>query len=180
MLAVVLVALSVALDNFAASIGIGVGGVTARLRLQIGLIFGLFEGGMPVVGLLIGHRVAHVIGGSARWLGGGLLIAAGIYALLAELIHPASGRRTSADGTPKLLLVGLALSIDNLVIGFALGSEHVAVLAAGLIIAATSVSLSLVGLEFGSRIGARFGERGEMIGGVVLVGVGIAVAAGAL
>ncbi len=179
MLAVVLVALSVALDNFAASIGLGTGGVTARLRLQVGLIFGIFEGGMPVVGLLLGHRVAHLIGGSSRYLGGGLLVAAGLYGIL-EALRPSAGHGPEGQGTGRLVLIGLALSIDNLVIGFALGSQHVDLLPAALVIAATSVALSLLGLEFGSRLGARFGEKGELIGGAVLVGVGIAIAAGAL
>ncbi len=49
-----LVSISIGLGNFAASIGIGMGGVNAATRLRIAIVFGLFEGGMPVVGLLIG------------------------------------------------------------------------------------------------------------------------------
>lgn len=41
-----------------------------------------------------------------------------------------------------------------------------------------SVSMSLVGLELGTRIRVKAGERGEFLGGLVLIGVGIAVAAG--
>jgi len=36
--------------------------------------------------------------------------------------------------------------------------------------------MSLIGLEFGRRIGVRAGKRGELLGGLVLIGVGIAVA----
>ena len=64
------------------------------------------------------------------------------------------------------MVTGAALSIDNLAVGFALGTFHV------------SVAMSLTGLELGHRIGARAGDRGELIGGLVLIGVGIAVAAG--
>ena len=46
MVAVLLVALSLGLSNFAASVGIGVSGVGARTRLRVGVIFGLFETGM--------------------------------------------------------------------------------------------------------------------------------------
>jgi putative Mn2+ efflux pump MntP len=45
---------------------------------------------------------------------------------------------------------------------------------------AVSIALSLVGLELGARIGEKTGRRGELLGGVVLIGVGVAVAAGAL
>jgi manganese efflux pump family protein len=43
-----------------------------------------------------------------------------------------------------------------------------------------SVALSMLGLEIGHRIGTRAGDRGEIIGGVVLIGVGIALAAGVI
>lgn len=82
--------------------------------------------------------------------------------------------------TNGLLVTGLALSIDNLAVGFALGAYHVSVVLAAVVIGAVSVALSLIGLELGSRLGTRTGERGELIGGLVLIGVGIAIAAGAL
>jgi putative Mn2+ efflux pump MntP len=43
MLAVLLVAVSLGLSNFAAVVGIGVTGIDARARLRVGLIFGFFE-----------------------------------------------------------------------------------------------------------------------------------------
>jgi manganese efflux pump family protein len=46
------------------------------------------------------------------------------------------------------------------------------------VIGTISVGMSLIGLELGSRIGAHAGERGELLGGLVLIGVGVAVACG--
>lgn len=60
MLALLLVAASVGLSNFAAAIAIGVTGVDAGTRLRVGLIFGAFESGMPVLGLLLGEQAADV------------------------------------------------------------------------------------------------------------------------
>ena len=74
---------------------------------------------------------------------------------------------------------GIALRIDNLAIGFALGTYHVN-FAVAAIIGAVSVTLSLIGLELGDRIGTKAGERGELPGGLVLIAVGIAVASGIL
>jgi manganese efflux pump family protein len=48
------------------------------------------------------------------------------------------------------------------------------------VIGAVSISLSLLGLELGSRLGTRTGNRGELIGGLVPFGVGVAIAAGVL
>jgi putative Mn2+ efflux pump MntP len=77
-----------------------------------------------------------------------------------------------------LVVTALALSIDNLAVGFALGTYHVDLALAAAVIGAVSVALSLVGLELGARIGTRTGRWGELLGGLVLIAVGAAVAAG--
>jgi manganese efflux pump family protein len=64
-LAVLLVALSLGLSNFAAAIGIGISGIDARTRWRVGVVFGLFEAGMPIVGLLLGRSLAGTLGGAA-------------------------------------------------------------------------------------------------------------------
>jgi putative Mn2+ efflux pump MntP len=186
MLALLLVATSVGMSNFAAAIAIGVSGVDARTRLRVGLVFGAFESGMPVVGLILGEQVADPLGHAARWISAGLLIAVGAYALVSAF----RGQRAKADGEPpaergrlgqgRLLLSGLALSLDNLVVGFALGTYSASIITSAIVIGLVSVVLSLIGLELGNRIGKLAGERGEQLAGVMLISVGIAVASGAL
>ncbi len=78
MLALLLLAAALGLDNFAAAIGIGVGGVRGATRVRVAVVFGLFEAGMPVLGLLLGHGLADSLGEVARWLGGAVLIAVGL------------------------------------------------------------------------------------------------------
>jgi putative Mn2+ efflux pump MntP len=179
-LALVLVAVSLGVSNFAAAIGIGLSGTSARRRFEVGIIFGLFEALMPIIGLVLGHRVVHEPGHAAHWLGGGLLIATGIYGLLISSRLATPETNHDAWHTGRLVLSGLALSIDNLVVGFALGTYHVAVLVAAATIGAVSTTLSLLGLELGSRLGSRTGERAEILGSLVLVGVGISIAASVL
>lgn len=72
------------------------------------------------------------------------------------------------------------MSIDNIAVGFALGTYHVSFALAAIIIGAVSITLSLAGLELGARIGATAGQRGEIAGGLILVAVGAAIAAGLL
>jgi putative Mn2+ efflux pump MntP len=181
--ALLLVALSLGLSNFAAAVGIGVTGIDARTRLRVGLIFGIFETAMPIIGLLLGHSLAAALGHAAHWIGAGLLIATGIYALVQALRGPGrvSGNQPeSGQRTGRMLITGLALSIDNLAVGFALGAYRVNVAVAAIVIGVVSVALSLLGLELGGRIGPRAGDRGELVGGVVLIGVGIAIATGVI
>lgn len=178
MIALLLVAASVGLSNFAAAIGIGIAGVDARLRLRVGLVFGLFEAGMPIAGLLIGQRVASDLGHDARWLGASLLIAVGVYSIVKSL-RTGGAAPSSAANPGRLLLSGLALSMDNLVVGFALGTYRVNLLTGAAIFGGVSIVLALVGLELGAKIGERAGNRGEQIGGAILISVGVAIAAGA-
>ena len=190
MLALLLVAVSLGLSNFAASVGIGVAGLDGRTRLRVGLVFGAFETAMPIIGLLLGHGLAGALGRAAHWVGAGLLIVTGLYALAQAL--RAAGREADASQAGanragpagqtigRLLVTGLALSIDNLAVGFALGAYRVSITVAAIVIGAVSVALSLLGLEIGARIGTRAGDQGEIIGGVVLIGVGIAIAAGVI
>jgi manganese efflux pump family protein len=184
MLALTLVALSVGLSNLPAAIGIGIGGVDRRTRLRVGITFGVFEAGMPVVGLLIGHGLAGSIGRQTRWLAAALLVGVGVYTIVRS-VRPKrpteTDRKTGGlKDLVKLGVGGLALSVDNLAAGFALGSYRVSVAAGVLVFGIVSVAMSLAGLEFGARIGRRAGERGELIGGVILVGVGAAVGFGVL
>lgn len=79
---VILVAFALGLDDFAVTLGIGLSGTDRRLRLRIALVFGIFEAAMPLIGLLIGRQLAHRIGTTGTYLGGGLLIATGIYGLV--------------------------------------------------------------------------------------------------
>jgi putative Mn2+ efflux pump MntP len=181
MAALLLVAVSVGLSNFAAAIGIGTGGVDNRIRLRVGLVFGLYEAGMPVAGLVLGQQSATGLGRTTHWVGGALLIALGLYGLAKSI-------RSGGDIDPKvrsasrsrLLVSGFALSIDNLVIGFALGTYQVAILTGAIVIGLVSVAMSLVGLELGARIGRLSGRRGEQLGGLILISVGVAIAAGTL
>jgi putative Mn2+ efflux pump MntP len=176
----VLVALSVGLGNFAGSIAIGLSGVDARTRLRVGLAFGFFESVMPVLGLVVGQRAAAAAGHSGRYVGGALLVATGLYAIY-------QGRRGGEGTAPdslrtrsRLVITALALSLDNLVVGFALGVYPVPLAEAAIVIGAVSVALSLLGLELGSRLGTRVERWSEEIGGAVLVLVGLALAFGLL
>ena len=179
MLALLLVALSLGLSNFAAAIGIGISGVSTRTRLRVGIIFGLFETGMPIAGLALGRGLAQALGAAAHWISAGLLIATGAWTL-AQAIRTGPQAAPAAEGQriSRLVLTGLALSVDNLAVGFALGAFHVSLAVAAITIGVVSVTLSLIGLELGAQVGIRAGHRGELLGGLVLIAVGTAIAAG--
>jgi len=219
-IALLLAAVAVGLSNLAASIGIGVTGVTAKTRLQVSLVFGVFESGMPIVGLLIGQRIASDLGQVVRWPGAILLMAVGAFGLVRSLrdsrksatgeslqtaATPATAAGPATVATPataapatavipaaplapavppsrlgRLLISGFVLSLDNLVVGFALGTYQVDILTGAILIGAVSVAMSLAGLELGGLLGRWAGQRSEQMSGLILILVGAAIAGGAL
>ncbi len=107
------------------------------------------------------------------------MIGTGLSALTQVFRHDRGDAAEAADqGLGRLLISALALSIGNLAAGFALGTYHVALLTAAVLIGAVSVAVALIGLELGRLAGSRIGGRGEALGGIVLAGAGIAIAAG--
>jgi manganese efflux pump family protein len=186
LLALVLVACSLGLSNFAGAIGIGLTGSDASIRWRVGVIFGVFEAGMPVAGLAAGRQLTASVGDATRWAGAGLLIAVGFYELAAALRGPAAGG-WAPSGKPRnttaVLASGFALSIDNLAAGFALGTlgaGAAGILLSAVVIGGVSVAMSLAGLELGARIGAAAGQRSELLGAVILIAAGAGIGAGLL
>lgn len=166
-------------------------GVTARTRLQVILVFGVFESGMPIVGLLIGQRIASDLGQAVRWPGAILLMVVGAFGLVRSLRDSRkspTGESPQPPAVPavppsrlgRLLISGFVLSLDNLVVGFALGTYQVDILTGAILIGAVSVAMSLAGLELGGLLGRWAGQRSEQMSGLILILVGAAIAGGAL
>jgi putative Mn2+ efflux pump MntP len=176
LLTLLLVAGSVGADNFAAAIAIGLAGVDGRVRLRIAVVFGLFEAGMPVLGLVVGRSLSHSLGSQAHLVGGGLLVLVGLQMGVSAL-RSEDDAPPALAGAPilRLSVVAAGLSIDNLVIGFALGARGTPLIVSVVVIAVVSVGLSLLGLELGSRLGAGVEQRSELLGAGVLVAVGVAI-----
>jgi putative Mn2+ efflux pump MntP len=178
MIALVVVALALGLNNFAAAVAIGVSGVERALRIRVAVVFGLFETTMPIIGLLLGRGLAMELGGAARWSGAGLLMAAGAYGLINALRGGDRERSPASWASWRLLVSGAALSLDNLAVGFALGARKAPLVTAIIVFGVVSIAVALAGLELGAKIGETAGDRGEFIAAVALIGVGVAMAAG--
>lgn len=167
---------SVGLGNFGASIAIGLSGVNKKTRNKVAIVFGVFETGMPIVGLVIGRQLSTIFSNKANLIGGILLLIVGLYEIISSFKNEEVQVKKVYKSWNKLILSGLALSIDNLIIGFSLGAYKEPFLLSALIIGATSVVLVLLGLEVGNRLNKKVEKYSEIISGSILILVGIAVA----
>ena len=171
------VGISVGLGNFAAAFAIAIDGVHSLTRRRMILVFGAFETGMPILGLIIGQVLANKIGDRANLIGAGLLGLTGLYLVLSSLKRrdEKEVKQAASNGWSKLLVVGLALSVDNLIVGFSLGVYRVPIVLAAVTIGVVSVLLSLIGLEMGKRFSVKFDEYSEILSGLILILVAIAI-----
>jgi len=182
LLSLLLVSVSVGLSNFAGAVGIGLSGINVRTRIRVGIAFGFFEALMPVLGLLLGEAVAGFFGHYGKYVGGAILILTGAYTVIQARMtaNEQKVRMPRSVRMQSLIITALALSIDNLAVGFALAVYHVDIVLAGLTFGVVSILMSLLGLELGHRLGKRVEAWSEEIGGGVLILVGVAIAIGVL
>lgn len=173
---VIALILPLCLDTFAIAAALGMTRLTGAQRIRFGLLFAAFEGGMPLIGLLVGAGLGRAIGGWAEYLAIAALAAIGAYMLFGPE-DQAEKRVASLVSSSGLAVVGLGLSVslDELVIGFTIGLLNVPMVPAILLIAAQAFVVSQVGFALGSRVGEATREGAERLAGAVLI-----VIAGAL
>jgi len=142
-------------------------------RLRISLVFVVFEGGMPLIGLGLGTALARGIGQVAGYLAGAAVIAIGAWMLLAEDKdeQDKAGRLAASRGL-ALIALGVSISLDELAIGFTIGLAHLPVTAVIVAIALQAFIAAQLGLAIGARIGERWRERAEQIAGIALILLG--------
>jgi manganese efflux pump family protein len=161
--------LPLGLDTFAAAAAVGAAGASSR-RATWPLVAA--EAGMPVVGLALGAPLGHAIGGAAEWAAIGVLLALGVYGLLER-------EESRLEGAAPLLLA-LAVSVDELALGFTLGLLGLPVVPVLVAIAVQAVVRSQVGFALGARLSHRVREGAERLAAVALLVVAAVLLAGKL
>ena len=74
-----------------------------------------------------------------------------------------------------LVLLSIAVSIDALAVGLSLGVLGIPVSYPALVIGLTTGVLSVAGLRLGQGVGARLGKPFQIVGGVLLIGIGVRI-----
>jgi putative Mn2+ efflux pump MntP len=165
--------LPLGLDSFAVAAAIGAAqATTAKARLRISLVFVIFEGGMPLIGLGLGTALARGIGQAASYLAGAAVIAIGAWMLLAGDNDDEIASRITASRGLALIALGISISLDELAIGFTIGLAHLPVTIVIVAIALQAFAAAQLGLALGARIGERWRERAEQAAGIALVLLG--------
>lgn len=159
-----------ALDTFAVSAAVGMAGLTRRQRLRLSLLFGLFEGGTPAVGLLLAGPLGHAFGSAADYLAIAVLVGFGLFTLLRD--EDGEGDRASGLATAHggaLLLLGLSVSLDELAVGFTLGLLRLPVLPCLVAIGVQAFAVAQLGFAVGGKLSERVREGAGQLAGLALL-----------
>lgn len=174
---VLFVAFGMAMDAFAVCIGIGTSRNPGNNRqgFRLAFHFGLFQFLMPIIGWLAGNELVKYIAPYDHWIAflllsfvGGRMIWSGF--------HP---EKKEEENDPSrgwnLVILSIATSIDALAIGLSLAIVGVQIWYPAVIIGIITGLISWMGLRLGNYLGVKFGQRMEIIGGILLVFIGVRI-----
>ena len=174
MLRLILFVLPLGLDTFAVAAALGMRGLPSRERLRVSVLMSSFEMAMPIVGLLVGHALGHVVGDAADYIAIAVLALLGAWMLLHEEEDESEKVAQLAGGNGLVLLaLGISISLDELAIGFTIGLLHLSLWLAIVLIGAQAFLFAQLGLRLGARLNETLRERAEQLAGLALLGLAV-------
>jgi putative Mn2+ efflux pump MntP len=171
-----LISLSMAMDAFAVSLCSGLKiGPGPRPVFRIAFHFGLFQALMPIIGWLFGNTIEPLLKGFDHWVAFGLLAFVGIRMIRSGLGKDEGESQKDPSRGWTMVMLSIAVSIDALAVGLSLAFLRVTIWTPALVIGLVTGALSLIGLRVGNGVGKRFGKPVEILGGLVLIGIGVRI-----
>jgi len=175
---VILVGIALSMDAFAVAVckGLKMKRIDYRQAVIIALFFGGFQALMPLIGYFLGTGFRQYIEAVDHWIAFGLLAFIG-GKMAWESFKDEEDEAGDAFDIKELLLMAVATSIDALAVGitFAFLEEILSIWVSVAAIGTITFCLSLIGVMVGNRFGAKYKNRAELAGGIVLILIGMKI-----
>ena len=170
------IAVGLSMDAFAVSIckGLGMKKINLKVAVVLGLFFGGFQAGMPVIGWALGSQFMSIIGPIDHWIAFVLLAFIG-FNMIREARSDEENESNDRFDFKTMLPLAVATSIDALAVGVTFAFLRVNIVPAVSFIGCITFLLSAIGLKAGNIIGAKNRSRAEFAGGLVLILMGIKI-----
>ena len=174
------IAVGLAMDAFSVAVtdGIVLKNIKIRYALKIVLFFGIFQFGMLFLGNLLGSAFAKYISACDHWIAFFLLIFIG-GKMLYDAVRGGDDEELCEEKNPlgfkTLTVLAVATSIDALAVGVSFAAMNVEILFASAVVGLVAFAFSFCGVYIGSKCGNLFGNKSEIVGGIVLIGIGIKI-----
>lgn len=177
-ISLILLALAMSTDAFAAAIGKGSSLHKPRFveALRTGLIFGVIEAITPMVGWAIGHAATRWVENWDHWIAFTLLVVLGLHMIYNGVKDDVEEEEKPNQHSFLILAVtAFATSIDALAVGVGLAFVDVNIFVAAAAIGLATMTMVTIGVMLGRVLGNVVGKRAEIVGGVVLMLVGATI-----
>jgi manganese efflux pump family protein len=174
---ILLIAVGLCFDTFAVSISCGL--MRKEIHFfdasKIAITFAAFQAMMPFLGWLIGIKIQNIISSIDHWVAFILLLIIG-----SKMIYEGMKKKEqqkSFDPLKPLILAGMsvATSIDAFIVGISFGFIGVNILFPVVVIGSVTFIVAMLGILFGKKTGNLFGKKMEIIGGLLLAGIGVKI-----
>lgn len=175
---IIIVAIVLSMDAFAVAIAtsVALGKVSGRQLFRLSFHFGLFQAGMPALGWLAGTTIVGWVAGWDHWVAFGLLAFVGTKAIIGAFRKEEEGEAiTDATKGVMLIVLSVATSIDAFAVGLSFAMLDMNIWFPCVCIGIITGMITLFGMLMGGRLGQRFGKRVEILGGLVLIGIGVKI-----
>jgi manganese efflux pump family protein len=171
------IATGLAMDAFAVSLGIGTSGQAKdrRAKFRLAFHFGFFQAGMTLLGWLAGTTISSLISSVDHWIAMALLAYVGIGMIRSGLNSSGETYQTNPSKGRTLMMLCVATSLDAMAVGLSMAMIQAPVLFPSLVIGVVTSGLSVFGLLAGTKLGETFGKRMEIVGGLILLGIGLRI-----
>lgn len=172
------IALALAMDAFAVSVGISLSheAITKRQTLRLASHFGFFQFMMPLIGWQAAQNILMKhIEPFDHWVAFSLLLIIGGRMIYESFKRGKRLKNINLDPTRglSLLLLSVATSIDALAVGLSLAALHLAILYPACIIGLVAFFMTVLGVKIGPFLGQLIGRRAKFLGGLILILIGI-------
>ena len=170
-----LLALAMSTDAFAAAVGKGAALHRPRWReaLRTGAIFGTIEAITPLVGWALGLAAAKYVAAWDHWIAFGVLGGLGLAMVRAGWREPeAESVKPERHSFWLLAATALGTSVDAMAVGVSLAFLDVNIAATAAAIGFTTMVAVTAGVMLGRVLGTAVGRRAEVVGGLLLIGIG--------
>ena len=174
-----ILAVGLSMDAFAVSIckGLCMRKVTVKKAGIVGLYFGAFQAGMPLLGYALGVQFQDRITALDHWIAFVLLGLIGTNMIREALSKGEEDCVCPTDekeelGAKNMRLLAVATSIDALAVGVTFAFIKVQIIPAVSFIGIITFSLSAAGVKIGNVFGVRYKSKAELAGGIILILMG--------
>jgi putative Mn2+ efflux pump MntP len=188
-----IIAVGLSMDAFAVAIckGLCMKKISLKKAGIVGLYFGLFQGGMPLVGYLLGVQFESKITSIDHWIAFVLLAFIGIN-MIRESIESKNevavdcsiyentdsslqGKNADPLAFKSMVVLAIATSIDALAVGVTFAFLKVTIVPAVSFIGIVTFTLSMIGVKIGHTFGSIYKSKAEFAGGLILILMGLKI-----